>query len=189
MFCLSVDEMRPLRLLLTICAPSAAFIDEYDSVTRCPRRVDCPAVVAASMETCRFVALRSPWGRFGSDIDMGNRLPRVRGRSHRWIHISTGPQPEIGLEHKSDNFSIQSSLGSSKNRRLRRRRLPDPRPIPEGVRESICIRKKCAIWTRWRPVPRQNVNYPRPASSRRSGLFGPYTTPPIVNHKYMASTL
>ena len=26
--------------------------------------------------------------------------------------------------------------------RVRRRQLPDPRPIPEGVREPICIRKK-----------------------------------------------
>ena len=143
----------------------------------------------ASMESCRFAARRSPWGRFGSVVVACNRLRRVRGRFHRWIHISTGPQPDIGLEHKFDNFSIQSSLGSPKYRRIRSRRLPDPRPIRERVREPICIRKKCAIWTRWRPVPRQNVNYPRPASSRRSGLFGPYTTPPIVNHKYMASTL
>ena len=160
MFCLSVDEMRPLRLLLTICAPSAAFIDEYDSVTRCPRRVDCPAVVAASMETCRFVALRSPWGRFGSDIDMGNRLPRVRGRSHRWIHISTGPQPDIGLEHKSDNFSIQSSLGSSKYGRMRRRRLTDPRPIPEGVRGADQHPKKVNNLDPMAPRSRQKRQLP-----------------------------
>ena len=44
-------------------------------------------------------------------------------------------------------ISIQSSLGSTKRRRMRRRRLPDPRPIREGVREPICPRKKCAIWT------------------------------------------
>ena len=35
---------------------------------------------------------------------MCNRLHRMRGRFHRCIHISTGPQPDIGPEHKSDNF-------------------------------------------------------------------------------------
>ena len=38
------------------------------------------------------------------------------------------------------------------------------------------------------PVPVKNVNYPRAPSSRRSGLVGPHTTPPIVNYKYMTST-
>ncbi len=106
------------------------------------RDIDDAAMAGASMESCRFVVLRSPRARLGSVRDMGNRLPRMRGRSHRWIHISTGPQPDLGLEHKSDNFSIQSSLESPKHCRMRRKRLPDPRPIPEGVREPICIRKK-----------------------------------------------
>ena len=39
------------------------------------------------------------------------------------------------------------------------------------------------------PRPRQIRNYPRAPSSRRSGLVGPFTTPPIVNYKYMTSTL
>ena len=85
-------------------------------------------------------------------------------------------------------FWIQSSLESPKRRRMRRRLLPDPRPIQEGVREPIFPRKKCAIWTRWRPVPVKNVNYPRPPRNRNSGLVGPHTTPPIVNYKYMTST-
>ena len=38
------------------------------------------------------------------------------------------------------------------------------------------------------PRPRQIRNYPRASSSRRSGLVGPHTTPPIVNYKYMTST-
>ena len=101
---------------------------------------------------------------------------------------STGPQLDIGLEHKSDNFSIQCSLGSPKNRRMRSRGSPDLRPIPERVRESIYVRKKYVIWTRWRPVPVKNVNYPRPPRNRTSGLVGPHTTPAIVNYKYMDST-
>ena len=145
-------------------------------------------MTAASMESCRFAVRRSPGGRFWSVVDVRKRLHRVRGRFHRWIHISTGPQPDIGLEHKSDNFSIQCSLGSPKNRRMRSRGSPDLRPIPERVRESIYVRKKYVIWNRWRPVPVKNVNYPRAPISRRSGLVGPHATPTIVNYEYMTST-
>ena len=35
------------------------------------------------------------------------------------------------------------------------------------------------------PRPRQNRQFFRGPSSRRSGLVRPHTTPPIVNHKYM----
>ena len=106
------------------------------------REIDDAAMAGASVESCRFVVLRSPGVRLGTVLDVGNRLRRMRGRFDRWIHISTGPQPDIGLEHKSDNFSIQSSLGSPENRRMRSRGSPDLRPVPEGVREPTCIRKK-----------------------------------------------
>ena len=46
------------------------------------------------------------------------------------------------MYHDPPKFSIQSSLGSPKHLRMRSRRLPDPRPIPEGVRGPICIHKK-----------------------------------------------
>ena len=39
------------------------------------------------------------------------------------------------------------------------------------------------------PRPRQIRDYPRAPSSRRGGLVGPHTTPPIVNYKYMPSIL
>ena len=99
-------------------------------------------MAAAPVESCQYVVLRSPWGCLGSVLDVCNRLRRIRGRFNRWIHISTGPQQCAALQYKSLKFSIQSSLGSSKYGRMRRRRLTDPRPIPEGVRESIYIRKK-----------------------------------------------
>ena len=38
---------------------------------------------AASMESCRFVVLRSPRDRLGSSRDMCNRLRRMRGRFQR----------------------------------------------------------------------------------------------------------
>ena len=74
--------------------------------------------------------------------DVRKRRHGIRGRFHRYIHIGQFSQPAIGPEPKSPKFSIQSSLGSSKYGRMRRRRLPDNRPFPEGVRELICIRKK-----------------------------------------------
>ena len=73
-------------------------------------------MAGVSVESYHIVVLRSPRGRLGSVLYTCNRLQRMRGRFHRWIHISTGPQPDIGLEHKSDNFSIQSSLESTKHR-------------------------------------------------------------------------
>jgi hypothetical protein len=145
-------------------------------------------MAGASVESCQSVVLRSPRGRLGSVLDIGSRLRRVRGRFDQWIQISTGPWRCASISHDLPKISIQSSLGSSKNRRMRRRRLSDPGHIPEGVREPIYPRKKCAIWARWRPVPVKNVNYPRPPRNRNSGLVGPHTTPPIVNYEYMTST-
>ena len=98
-------------------------------------------MTAASMESCRFAVRRSPGGRFWSVVDVGNRLQRMRGGFHRCIHISKVLCALFALDHDLPKISIQSSLGSSKYGRMRSRRLPDPRPIPEGVREPIYIRK------------------------------------------------
>ena len=99
-------------------------------------------MTAASMESCRFAARRSPRGRFWSVVDVRKRLQRVRHPFHQSIHISTGPQQCADKYHDPPKFSIQSSLGSTKHRRMRRKRLLDPRAIPEGVHEPIYIRKK-----------------------------------------------
>ena len=96
-------------------------------------------MAGASVESCRFVVLRSPGGRIGSVLDVCKRRYRMRGRFDQWIHISTGPQQCADLWYKSYQFWIQSSLGSPKHWRMR---LPDPRAIPEGVHEPICIHKK-----------------------------------------------
>ena len=114
-------------------------------------------MTATPVESCQFVALRSLCGRLGSVLYTFNRLRRLRGRFDQWIHISTGPLRFTALDHDLPKFWIQSSLGSPKHRRMRPSGPHDPRPIPEGVREPICPRKKCAIWTRWRPVPVKNV--------------------------------
>ena len=52
------------------------------------RDIDDAAMAGASVESCRFVVLRSPRGRLGSELDMGSRLRRMRGRFDQCIHIS-----------------------------------------------------------------------------------------------------
>ena len=143
-------------------------------------------MAAAPVESCQSVAPRSPWGRLGSILYMVSRLHRTRRRLQHILANSLSRQRSFS--------KFRAGLGSETSMLLHRwrkrcRRLPTTRPTPRGLQEPICPRKKCVIWTRWRPVPVKNVNYPRAPSSRRSGLVGPHTTPPIVNYKYMTSTL
>jgi hypothetical protein len=138
--------------------------------------------------TSGILSIRGPevsLGSLGSVLYMVSRLHRMR-RRFEGLSANSLNTPS----HSSTNYLAMASraLGGPKRRRMRRRRLPTTRPTPIDLQEPICHRKKCAIWARWRPVPVKNVNYPRAPSSRRSGLVGPYTTPAIVNYKYMAST-
>ena len=61
-------------------------------------------MTAASMESCRFAARRSPRGRFWSVVDVRKRLQRVRDPFHQSIHIKQGAQPVNQLEPKSSKF-------------------------------------------------------------------------------------
>ena len=106
------------------------------------RDIDDATMAGASLEACRFAALRSPLGRLGSVLYTCKRLHRMRGRFHRWIHVRTGAQLPTDLHHDPPKFWIQSSLESPKNRRMRSRRLPTIRATPIAVREPIYIRKK-----------------------------------------------
>ena len=106
------------------------------------RDTDDDAVAGVSVEFCQFVVRRSPGGRLGSVLDVGNRLRRMHRCFQQWIHISTGPQQYADNYHDPPKFWIQSSLESPKLSRMRSRGPPDPRPLPEGVREPIYIRKK-----------------------------------------------
>ena len=95
---------------------------------------------------CGNLSIRGPEVSLGSfrvgTRHVRKRRRRVRGRFDQWIQIKTGPQQCAEDYHDPPKFWIQSSLGSSKRRRMRCRRLPDLRPIPEGVQEPIYIRKK-----------------------------------------------
>ena len=79
------------------------------------RDIDDATRAGASMESCRFVVLRSPRGRLGSELDMGSRLRRMRGRFDQWIQIKTGPQQCADSYHDPPKFWIQSSLESTKH--------------------------------------------------------------------------
>ena len=63
------------------------------------RDIDDATMAAASMESCRFVVLRSPRGHLGSELDMGSRLRRMRGRFDR------SRRPEPGLPSQVRNWS------------------------------------------------------------------------------------
>jgi len=142
------------------------------------RDIDGLAMAGVSVESYHVVVLRSPRARLGSVLGMRNRLRRMRGRFDQWIHISTGPLRSTALDHDLPKIWIQSSLESPKRWRMRPRRLPDPRPIPEGVREPIYIRKKHSFWTRWRPVTVKNVNF-----SRAPGIVIAGSSDPILPHR------
>ena len=146
-------------------------------------------MAAAPVESSKSLPKRSPWGRLGSVLYTCKRLHRMRRRfKHFWSNSLSRPL-SLGIFRAVLLSGLSESTRLPHRWRMRRRRLPTTRTTPRDPQEPICIRKKCVIWTRCRPVPRKNVNYPRAPSSRRSGLVGPHTTPPIVNYKYMTSTL
>ena len=124
-------------------------------------------------------------------VGMSGRVGALAPARHaRRVHLpkSFSPPGRGGLfsavrsktlkKKKMPKFWIQSSLESPKHGRMRRWRSPDPRPIPERVREPIYRRKKCAIWTRWRPVPVKNVNF-----SRAPGIVIAVSSDPILPHR------
>ena len=81
---------------------------------------------------------------------MVSRLHRMR-RRFEGLSANSLTTPS----HLTMNYLAMASraLGGPKRRRMRRRRLPTTRPTPRDLQEPIYPRKKCAIWTRWRPVP------------------------------------
>ena len=103
------------------------------------RDVDDDAMAAASVESCQFVVLRSPWDRSGSKLYMYKRLHRTR---RRFQHISANSL--ISAAQKTMNsLAMASKLSEGpKDRRKRYRRLPATRPTSRGLQEPICHQKK-----------------------------------------------
>jgi len=140
------------------------------------------------VESCQSPPKRCPWGRLGSVLYTCKRLRRMRRRFKHFWSISLSSPRRFSMNYLAMASTPSESTRLSHRWRMRYRRLPTNRPTSRKLQEPSYSRKKCAIWARWRPVPVKNVNYPRAPSSRRSGLVGPHTTPPIVNYKYMTST-
>ena len=87
----------------------------------------------------------------GPEVSRGSLLvgsrrgqsPTAHARRLPSVHTyKQGPLRSIALDHDLPKISIQSSLGSTKHRRMRSRGPPDPRSIPERVRGPIYIPKK-----------------------------------------------
>jgi hypothetical protein len=152
------------------------------------RDIDDPAMTGASVESCQFVVLRSPWGRLGSIVYTCKRLRRVSGRFPLEIHL-----PKM---HLTSQMSIAQNAkvldpelsGEPQAPPYATYATTRPQTYPGGSPRADLHPKKVNNLGPMAPVPDKNVNYPRPPSSRRSGLVGPHTTPAIVNYKYMAST-
>ena len=105
------------------------------------RDIDDATRAAAPVEFCQFVVLRSPRGRLGWYNTCAIAYAAYAAAS-RVRYISHGPLRYTSIGHDLPKISIQSSLESTKLSRMRRRGPSDLRPIPEGVREPIYIRKK-----------------------------------------------
>ena len=141
-------------------------------------------MTAASMESCRFAARRSPGGRFWSVVDVRKRLHRTRGGFHRCIHISKVLCALLLWTMICQRFRSRALWGAPSTVQGTTR----PQTYPGASPRADLHSKKVNILGPMVPRPRQIRNYPRASSSRRSGPVGPHTTPAIVNYKYMTST-
>ena len=151
------------------------------------RDIDDATRAGASAESCQFVILWPLWGRIGSVLDVGKRLRRMRGRFPLEIHlprcISSQMSPAQNakvLDPELSGEPQESAHAASATTR--------PQTYPGASPGADLHPKKVCYLDLMAPRPRKIRNYPRPPSSRRSGLDGPHTTPPIVNYKYTTST-
>ena len=103
------------------------------------RAIDDATKAGASVESCRLAAQKPSGSRFGSVLDMCNRLRRLRRRFQ--INMADVLSAMLALAMIPPSF--RSALGGEpQERRMRRKRLPDPRPIPEESPGPIWIQKK-----------------------------------------------
>ena len=119
-------------------------------------------MAAVPVESCQSLPKRSPRGRLGSVLYTCNCLHRIRRGFKQFWPISLS-RP-LGLAIFLPWFASRAHRSTRLLHlcRMRYRRLPTTKPTPRDLQEPFSPRKKCAIWTRWRPVPVKNANYPRP---------------------------
>merc|ERR1711965_1080393 len=90
------------------------------------------------------------------------------------VQVPKDLDPVLSGEHQAPAYAV---YGTTR-----------PQTGPRGRPRADLHPKKVNNLDPMAPRPHKIRNYPRPPSSRRRGLVGPHTTPPIVNYKYMAST-
>ena len=112
------------------------------------------------------------------------RLHRIRRRFDRCIHISKVLRRPTSLSPNSSKFQSRVAPSSWHAAEATTR----PQTYPERPPVTNIPTKKVVYLGPTAPRPRKKRQLPEPPSSRRSGLVGPYTTPPIVNYKYRTST-
>ena len=145
-------------------------------------------MAAAPVESCQSVVLRSPWGRLGSVLYTCNRLHRMRRRIQHFWSISPSSPRSFGMnyltmasralgEHQTAASMAYAAQATTRHQTYLER--------PPG---ADLHPKKVNNLGPMAPRSRKKRKLPEAPSSRRSGLVGPHTTPPIVNYKYMAST-
>ena len=120
------------------------------------REIDDAAMAGASVESCRFVVLRSLGGRSGSALDVGKRRHRLRGRFHRWPTLSAShragaqvPQvwdPELSGEPQALAYAAQATTR--------------PQTYPEGSPRADIHPKKVSNLGPMAPRSRQKRQLP-----------------------------
>ena len=78
------------------------------------RDIDDAAMAGAPAESCRFVVLRSPGGRFWSMVDVRKHLRRMRGRFQPWA-VPSGRREGMFPARYSEIFGLGERLGCSLN--------------------------------------------------------------------------
>ena len=90
-------------------------------------------MTAASMEPCRFVARRSPWGRFGSILYTCKRLHRRRRRFKHFWPISLSSPRRFSNNRATFEFGerTDTAIWNARLRAVDRREYTGPRPRSE----------------------------------------------------------
>ena len=129
-------------------------------------------MAGASVESCQYVVLRSPWGRLGSVLDVCNRLRRIRGRFHRWVHIGTGPLVYFGEPQTSWVASEMFLAGHTRAMSLPAAKiigeyqaaleaaLQSPVPISALFKDTwhLCVPLVPALWVHLLPLMPRSLN-------------------------------
>ena len=146
-------------------------------------------MAAAPVESCQSLPKRCPWGRLGSVLYTCTRLHRIRRRfKHFWSISLSRPQRNSNFYAFVASRALREHLAAASTA-YAAQALTHYQTYPVRPPGADLPPQKVNNLDPMAPRPRQKRQSPEGPRSRRSGLVGPHTTPPIVNYKYMTSTL